>query len=375
MKNPFLKFITQLFRIIVGGLFIFSGIVKAIDVQGTAYKLEEYFEIFGWHFFEEHSVFIATVFVLLEIMLGVLLLLGIKKNITLTLLLGTIIFFSFLTYYSAANNAVTDCGCFGDFIKLEPWDSFYKDLALMAMIIVLIIGKRFIKPLFRIKTSNIIVAIAFLISSYVAWHGLYRLPLVDFRPFAVGEDIREGLAYKDAKKAFFYNLQNLKTGKDTVVNSIDYMDKGLWKDTLNYKYIDAIEDKDSIIEPGIPAKIKNFEIIDPNDNEIKDQVLEATELMLIIYPDDTQYCTVGEDNIKKLIDQLKQDDPQMEYLTLASHQNVLADIPSAVLDDSTMKQMIRSNPGVIFLKKGIVVAKYHYNALPKNSETIINLYK
>ncbi len=370
-----MKFFTQLFRILVGGLFIFSGTVKAIDVEGTAYKLEEYFEIFGWHFFQEHSLTIAIIFVLLEIMLGVMLWIGYKKNITLTLLMITIVLFSFLTFYSAYYNAVTDCGCFGDFIKLQPWQSFYKDLVLMGMIIFLIVGKKYIQPIFDKNTSILVLVFSLLISSFVVWHGVARLPLVDFRPFAVGDDIREGLYSEDPVKATFYTFKNIHSGKDTIVNSIDYMEKKVYEDTLRYQYVGVVEGRDSLISPGIEPKIKNFEIIDKENNVIKDQVIEEPELMLIVFPDDSQYCTVGLDKIQKFIDKLKPQDPKMKYLSLASHYDIVSDVPSAVLDDATMKQMIRSNPGLIFLKKGVVVAKYHYNNLPDNPQTIINLYK
>ncbi len=377
-----MKFIIQLFRIIVGALFIFSGTVKAIDVTGTAIKLQEYFEIFEqkfifpsfWHFLSEHNITIAVVFVLLEIMLGIYLLLGYKKKVVIPLLLATIIFFTFLTWYSAYFNAVRDCGCFGDFIKLEPWTSFWKDVVLLVMIFVIFLGQKYIQPIFDTKTNISILSLSFIISCFVVWHGLQRLPLVDFRPFAVGDDIRDGLAFEPPKMMKFYELKNIQSQKDTVVNSEDYTTT-LWKDTLHYEFVKALPEKDSIINPGKEPKIKNFQIVNKDDEFIEKLVLETPQLMLIVYPDDTEYCSVGEDNIKKLRKKLMKEAPKMEYLTVASHQDMIDEVPSAVMDDATMKQMIRSNPGVLFLKNGVVVGKYHYNTLPEDTQTIIELYQ
>src|SRR5690554_865659 len=132
-----------LIRLIVGGLFIFSGLIKVNDPVGTSIKFEEYFDVFSYDiapffgYLKEVSLTLAVVLVVLEVVLGVMLILGVRLRLTVILLSLMILFFTFLTFYSAYFNKVTDCGCFGDAIKLTPWQSFYKDVFLLVLIAIL----------------------------------------------------------------------------------------------------------------------------------------------------------------------------------------------------------------------------------------------
>ena len=134
-----MKFIVQIFRILVGALFIFSGAVKVVDPIGSQYKFEEYFSasVLDLEFLIPYALPFAIILIVVEITLGAALLVGWKSKFTVRSLLATIIFFSFLTWYSAYYNKVTDCGCFGDAIKLTPWQSFYKDVILTIAILIL----------------------------------------------------------------------------------------------------------------------------------------------------------------------------------------------------------------------------------------------
>src|SRR5687768_10469856 len=133
----FKKIADQVSRFFVGGLFIFSGLIKLNDPVGTKIKMEEYFGVFAEDFGSFFSAFIpfameiGMIMIILEIVLGVAVLIYYRMNITTVLLLLIMVFFTFLTFYSAYFNKVTDCGCFGDAIKLTPWESFYKDIILM----------------------------------------------------------------------------------------------------------------------------------------------------------------------------------------------------------------------------------------------------
>jgi len=136
MKTPVLVLV-WISRILVGVLFIVSGLIKANDTMGFAYKMEEYFHVFGTEFMVPFAQFLSTFFCILEIALGVAVLAGYLMNFSSWLLLGLIVFFTFLTGYSAITNTVTDCGCFGDAVKLTPWQSFCKDLVLLFFIVIL----------------------------------------------------------------------------------------------------------------------------------------------------------------------------------------------------------------------------------------------
>ena len=134
-------------RFLVGGLFIFSGMIKVNDPVGTAIKMEEYFEIFSldiagfFHYLVPFALPISIFLVVVEVVLGVALLFNYKQNTTLKSLLAIIVFFTALTGYSAITNSVTDCGCFGDAIKLTPWESFIKDIVLLVMILILYLSE------------------------------------------------------------------------------------------------------------------------------------------------------------------------------------------------------------------------------------------
>ncbi|RZL55100.1 MAG: DoxX family membrane protein, partial [Pedobacter sp.] len=134
-------------RWFVGVLFIFSGLIKANDPLGFGYKLQEYFEVFHIGFLNNWATGIAIILCVLEIVLGALLLFGFWKNAVTKGLLGLIIFFTSLTFVSAAFKVVTSCGCFGDAIPLTPWQSFTKDLILLVMIVYLFIKRAQINPI------------------------------------------------------------------------------------------------------------------------------------------------------------------------------------------------------------------------------------
>ena len=198
------KNITQIFRIVVGIVFIFSGYVKLIDPIGSQYKFEEYFEVLHLDFLIPYALPFAIFLILLEIMLGVMLLVGSFSKITVWSLLLLITVFLFLTWYSAYFNKVTDCGCFGDAIKLTPWETFYKNVFLIALIGWLFKNVDFIRPFYS-KRLSAFISFLFLVGfSILVYYVLHHLPIKDFRPYAVGKNIPEQMIYpKDAKEAVY----------------------------------------------------------------------------------------------------------------------------------------------------------------------------
>src|SRR6195952_2914213 len=138
-------------RILVGLLFIFSGLIKANDPLGFSYKLVEYFEVFHLTFLNPLALSLAIILCALEMVLGFALLIGVRAKSVAWGLLLLIIFFAFLTFYSAFFKVVQSCGCFGDAIPLTPWQSFSKDLVLLLLILVLFFNRNQIQPLFIAK--------------------------------------------------------------------------------------------------------------------------------------------------------------------------------------------------------------------------------
>src|SRR5690606_10672987 len=190
-----MKAIALIARIIVGVLFIFSGLIKINDPVGTAIKLEEYFEVFAHDIspiflsLVPAALFLSIFLSAAEIVLGVALLIRWKLKEVLWLLLAMIVFFTFLTFFSAYFNKVTDCGCFGDAIKLTPWESFTKDIVLLVMIVWLLINKRYLQPLVQPKVGAVVTALTALISVGIGWYAYEHLPYVDFRAYKIGNNI------------------------------------------------------------------------------------------------------------------------------------------------------------------------------------------
>ena len=159
-----MRILVQIARFLVGLLFIFSGFIKLNDPLGFSYKLQEYFapEVLNIEFLSPYALLLSIILVIAEILLGIALLIGHAKKLTLWLLLTMIGFFTFLTFYSAYFNKVTDCGCFGDAIPLVPWESFIKDLILLILIVFLFWKHKYIYPAFAKVPRTLIIFISFI---------------------------------------------------------------------------------------------------------------------------------------------------------------------------------------------------------------------
>lgn len=376
--------LTHISRILVGGLFIFSGFIKANDTLGFSYKLEEYFEVFkadtGLAFFEwfaHISLPLAIIICASEIILGIFLLLGYKRDLTLWLLFAQIAFFTFLTFYSACYNKVTHCGCFGDFLQLKPWESFWKDVALMILITLLFSGK---------ENINEISASPMLMSTFATlgvvlsvWFPIYtyrNLPVFDFRPYAIGLNIKKNMEfpsnYEAAKYETRFLYKNLKSGEVKEFDMKNYP----WQDTLNWAHDSTMNVL--IADAKNPPKITDFNISDLNGNNITDSILNTKGyyFWLIVYDlaktedDETLHSEIND--FYKLASQEKI--PFMAFTASSPKEiddfkhkhNALYDF--ATVDATVLKTMIRSNPGLILLKDANVIMNWHHNNYPSFSD-------
>lgn len=195
-----MKIVINIARLLVGSLFIFSGLVKAIDPLGLSYKMQEFFEAWSAGGFMKglmesltsYSLLFSLVMIALEVILGVALLLGWQKKVTIWLLLLLTLFFTFLTSYVLFSGKIRACGCFGDCIPLTPVQTFSKDLVLLALILIILAGQKHILPLFKKTVNNILILITIITISLLQWYVLHHLPLVDCLPFKKGSNIAEG---------------------------------------------------------------------------------------------------------------------------------------------------------------------------------------
>ncbi|HSK12243.1 MAG TPA: DoxX family protein, partial [Phnomibacter sp.] len=176
-------------RIIVGVLFIFSGLIKANDPSGLAYKMDEYFAVWGWHWASDYSLPLSIGMNILEIVTGVALLLGWQARLVVPVLLFLIIFFTWLTGYAVLSGKIKTCGCFGDCIPLKAHQSFIKDIVLLIFIAVLYWKRDLIKPFLPVRANLFVVLFSFGLVFWGQLHVLKNLPYIDCLPYAKGNDL------------------------------------------------------------------------------------------------------------------------------------------------------------------------------------------
>ncbi|MBL7910644.1 MAG: DoxX family protein [Bacteroidia bacterium] len=371
--------ITHVARFLVGGLFIFSGFIKANDPLGFSYKLKEYFEVFqndtGMAFFEwfaHIALPLAIIICASEIILGVMLLIGYRTKLTLWLLFAQIAFFTFLTFYSACFNKVTHCGCFGDFLKLKPWESFWKDIALMILITILFAGKDNIQELFAPMIISTLFLMGVVFSIGFPIYAYRNLPPLDFRAYAPGESIKDNMkllpTYKPAEYETGFIYENLKTGKKEHFNLKNYP----WQDTLNWKWAatDNVLIKDAVDAP----RITDFTVNNLDGGAITDSVLNDKNYSFWLIMYDLKETEDDPSLIAKINDFYKLATLE-KYKFMAFTASGPSDIDEykhkhnalfdfALVDGIVLKTMIRSNPGLMLVKDGKVIANWHHNNFP-----------
>jgi len=366
-------------RVFVGVLFIFSGLIKANDTLGFGYKLEEYFDVFHLSFLNPYVTGLAMFLCILEIALGALLLFGFWGKKVATGLLGIIIFFTFLTFVSAAFKVVTSCGCFGDAIPLTPWQSFSKDLVLLLLIVYLFIYRSYIRPVTKNATvQKVVLAIVIFASLAFTLYTYTYLPLIDFLPYKVGASLPEAMAIPEGAPAdeflIMYKMKNKTTGETKEMSDKDYLKTEIWKDK-NWEITgDPVQ---TLIKKGFEPKIKDLKISDATGTDYTKELIENPYYNLIIVAYNlghTNEQAIGKLNAMTL-DLTEQYNIRTVFLTSNSAQDaeafskrnkLLAEIFYA--DGVPLKSMVRANPGVLLLKNGVVINKWSYQSLPSLDE-------
>ncbi len=382
-----IKLLTHVARFLTGGLFVFSGFIKANDPLGFSYKLEEYFEVFkadtGLAFFEyfaHASLPLAIIICASEIILGIMLLIGYKRELTLWLLFAQIAFFTFLTFYSACYNKVTHCGCFGDFLPLKPWESFWKDVALMVLIALLFAGKKNIRPLFANMVNNTVFMLGLVFAVGFPVYAYRNLPPLDFRAYAPGENIalnmQKGEGYIDPVYETHLVYENIQTGDKVSFTQEEYMSSKIWEDTLTWRWFAT--DNHLVSEAVNPPRITDFTVTDLDGDDVTSELLndEGYSFWLIMH--ELKKTENDKDLMAQINDLYKHatSEGYKVYAFTASgpseidafkhEHNALYDF--VTVDNTVLKTMIRSNPGLMLMKKGTVIANWHHNNFPGFSE-------
>jgi len=367
------KLLVNICRILVGVLFIISGWIKANDSIGFGYKLGEYFEVFGMKFLEPFSTGMAYAISCSEIILGIFLLLGFWMEFTAWSLLLMIIFFTFLTFYSAYFNKVTDCGCFGDALHLKPWQSFQKDIVLLLLILGIFRGRKMITPIFSPGVTKFVLSSAITATFVYASYCLYYLPVVDFRPFKIGNDIKQQMTVPEGapKDSMDMHFIYEKDGKQVDFNMNDLMKV---KDLNTYKFVKT---ESKLVREGYHAPIHDFVINSRLGQKFTDTFLnqKGYRIMIVQY-DLTKSDQNGQLDLNKLVKYIYKnalcpvwpltastDDKIVMYRNL---NQVPYDFFTA--DGTLLKTIIRSNPGIVLLKDNVVINMWPSTHIPTREE-------
>lgn len=358
---------TNVCRFLLAAVFIFSGFVKAVDPLGTQYKIQDYLEAFGWTALVPAFLpFLASVLqAMVEFCLGVYLLFGIRRKTTTLFLLIIMGLMTPLTFWLALSNPISDCGCFGDAVTLTNWETFWKNVILLIAAVSVFKWKKHITPLVTKRFDWLVALYTFLYITGMTLYCYRELPVFDFRPYHIGADIRKGMEMPEGAKPTVYETRFIlrKEGVEKEFSLDNYPDS-------TWTFVDS---KTVVKEQGYEPPIHDFSIIRQEDGEdITEEVLndEGYTFLLVAHQ-----LSQADDSTIDLINELY--DYSVEhgykfYCLTSSPDNDIedwqertgAEYPFCLMDNITLKTMIRSNPGLMLVKKGVIINKWSVNSLP-----------
>lgn len=359
-----MKYLVGFSRIFVGVLFIISGFIKLNDPVGFSFKLEEYFSeaVLNLPFLVPFALWISLGVVIFEVLLGVMLLVGYRVKFTVWNLLLMILFFTFLTFYSAYFNKVTDCGCFGDAVKLKPWETFIKDVVLLILILILFFGQKYIKPLLRPYSNRVITAVAIVLCVGYGYYVLNHLPVIDFRPYKIGVNIAEGMIFPEGapEAEFDYAWKFNVNGEEEVHHT-----KGSYP-TVDGEFIDV---ETTELQAGYEPPIHDF-TVEQEGEDFASSLLQEPKLVMVVAYDLRKTNTDFYGEIKDIAIAAAKKGYKVIGASASNAEQAKVLIDKYKLgfefyytDETALKTIVRSNPGVLVLEKGTITQKVHFNDL------------
>ena len=364
-----MRFLLWLSRILFGLVFIFSGFVKAIDPLGSAYKFQDYFMAFGteWLFF--FALPMAIILSTLELVIGVGVLFGIKMRYSAWGGLLFMAFFTPLTLFIAITDPVPDCGCFGDAIIISNWDTFYKNIFILAASVIVFIYRDKVKPLWSEKGDNILLAGITALTVLLSLYCILYVPIIDFRPWKVGNDIRELVIPTPERAEVYLIFENKDTGETKEYLSSDYP----WNDPEWMAQWELIDQRREVITPFQEAEIENFYIEDEFGDDLTEYFITKEEFWFMVVAHNLH--RTNSRAFDRKITPLAADAAKHGYDLIVLTGSTLDDVDDFrhthqtpydfyLSDDIELKTIIRSNPGLLLMKGGVVIEKWPHRRIP-----------
>ena len=368
-----MRLVKNLCRIIVGIVFIYSGFVKGIDPLGSDYKFTDYFNAFGMGWMNATTLFFSFALSLAEFLIGISLLFNLWVS---RMAWGSLLFMAFftpLTLVLALTNPVSDCGCFGDAMILTNWQTFWKNIILLLLAIMIFVYRKEYKSSLPLMGQFSFLTLAGAGMLCLSIYCYRHLPVLDFRPYAVGKNITESMRLPEGAEPDQYEVtlkyKNKQTGEIRSFTEENYP----WQDTLNWEYESSSE---RLVKKGYITPIHDLVIEHPTLGNITEEILEDDNYTILavaynLNQSDTQYQPA----INRLAEYAREKGIRFYGLTSSSERDIEAykkrnHVPYefCTADEIQLKTMIRSNPGVIILREGTILDKWAGKDVPDVKE-------
>ena len=343
-----------LMRIVVGGVFVFSGFAKAIDPWGTFYKFNEYLLTLGWDNLLGLSLFAAFAVPIIETVLGLMVLVGAYRRGAPLLLLLLMLVMLPLTLWLAVTDAVPDCGCFGDALILSNWSTFGKNVALALGLIFLLIFNKRVKGLYGPAVQWIVAALTVAATLAICLYGYFTQPLIDFRPYKVGTQLTSTQSSVTGEQDFVFVYSKNGSEQEFTIDNLPDEDDG-------WEFVDRrpVPSKPDTVAADRPSR--QLAVMDSGD-EVGDEVLASGQRqLLLLFPDIQDVNIAHTFAINELVEYARNQGAAVYGITSASMQQIeqwsdisMAEYPLLVADDSDIKMMARGNPAVVSINNGVV---------------------
>lgn len=368
-------------RILIGLLFIFSGFVKGVDPIGSQIKFIDYFRALGLDSLEPAALILAMILNAAEFLIGFCLFTGVRVKLASWGALLFMLFFTPLTLWLAVENPVSDCGCFGDAVTLSNWQTFYKNIFILAITLIIFIQRKKYKPYLSPIGQWSVAAGGLAIILGITYYCYNHLPFLDFRPYKVGTYIPDQMVLPEGVKGdeymYMYTMNNTVSGETKEISSIDYIETKIWEDTT-WQITETSEP--ILVESGYHPPIHDFTIVSRDGDDITDLVLkdEGYTFLLISH----KLGKASQDNISAINTLANYaNNNEMRFICMTASvdreiekfkEETKAPYDFYLTDEITLETIIRANPGLVLLKNGTIIAKWHYNDIPTVEEFVKN---
>ena len=357
-----MKPLANISRILVAFVFIFSGFVKGVDPLGTAYRIEDYFIAFGTDWAIPFALFLSIFLCAVEFTLGASLLLNFRLKIMAWPLMLMMVFFTFLTLNDAIYNPVPDCGCFGDALKLTNWQTFYKNIVLLLLVFVIFFYRKQYRSMFLPQIDYI--GITLLLSGFILFsvYQYRHLPWIDFLGWKKGTDL---VPDNPGKEKIYLTYRNKITGETKEYLSPDYP----WNDSIfvaDWEFVNQRVDDSGVI------KGHSLKIFDMAGNDFTEQFINNPGYQFLVTSSNLEEASgKGFEKINTLFEDANREGISLVVLTGSLDDEIQAfrtkldpELEFYNADDIELKIMVRANPGLILLRDGIVMGKWHWRDIP-----------